>query len=205
MRTQAKPFIVQVRKRKRRGVGDSHPAASLFGPAETKKLVDEAPRARPADATFARASERGSGDQPNHDRAGARPVAGWSAWPAPSDSSAAIAIGAARVLPDLSQRDRPETVPVVKTPPRIRRKRRVVAKPAETAGAAAEVGESKPDLPSVAPVADTGDMSGGAQKRTRRERLKWSAWRVRRGKTDGRAPVTRLGQRWKRRLPKTSK
>jgi hypothetical protein len=205
MRTQAKPFIVQVRKRKRRGVGDPHPPTSLFGPAETKLFVEAARESRPADGTFSRGSERGSGDQPNHDGAGARPVAGWSAWPAPSNGGAAIVSSTARVLPDLSQRDRPETVQVVKPPPRIRRKRRAAVKPVEAASGAADVADSKTDLPSLAPVTDAADTAGGAQKRTRRQRLKWSAWRVRRGKTDPGTPVTRLGQRWKRRLPKTSR
>ena len=208
MRTQAKPFIVQVRKRKRRGAGDSRPASDLLGlAAESTKLADRSPQARAADGAFARASQRGSSDQPGHDRADARPAAGWSAWPPPSDG-ATIASGAARVLPDLSQRDRVETVEAAKQAPRIRRKRRAATKPTEAASRAIDVGQSKADLPSAAPatqVTDIGDTSGGPQKRTRRPRLKWSAWRARRGKTEARTPVTRLGQRWKRRLPKTSR
>jgi hypothetical protein len=205
MRTQAKPFIVQVRKRKRRGVGDSQPASSLFGPAEMEKLADKPPARRAADGLFGGRSESGSGDQHNHDPAGARPVAGW---PAPSNGGIVAASAAARVLPDLSRRDLLETVQVVKAEPRIRRKRRATRKPSEAASAAVvDLGQSKTDLPplAAAPVTETGDRPADAPKRVRRQRLKWSSRRVRRGKTDAGQPLPRLGQRWKRRLPRASK
>jgi hypothetical protein len=205
MRTQAKPFIVQIKKRKRTGADEPRPVRSLFGPV-AKELANEMADAD-SSGSFGRAGDGGCVF-----RGGAQSSAASSAWPSPANGPAAPASPAARVLPDLTRHDRVEpeveTEEVVKREPRIRRKRRYTRKAAKTAGPATEVVREQARPPAPAPVAAVAieENSGEAQKRVRRQRFKWSAWRGRRGKTDGSSPgQPPRGQRWKRRLPRAAR
>jgi len=201
MRTQAKPFIVQIKKRKRTGADDSRPVRGLFGPV-AKELADE------LDGTtsrFARGGDGGGAFIRGEDKAGAQPAAA-SVWPLPANAAAAPANNAARVLPDLSRHERAEPEEeVVAREPRIRAKRRYTKKPTRTRSPSPAVISEKPVPPPApviaAPAAD--ESSGETQKHVRRPRFKWSDWRTRRGKGEaGSAAQPPRGQRWKRRLPR---
>jgi hypothetical protein len=205
MRTQAKPFIVQIKKRKRTGADDSRPIRSLFGPV-AKELADE------LDGTtsrFARGGDGGGAFIRAEDKAGALPAAASPAWPSPANAATAPANNAARVLPDLSRHDRAEPEEeVVAREPRIRAKRRYTKKPTRTRSPAPAVTNEKPVPPpapaKAAPAAD--ESSGETQKHVRRPRFKWSGRRTRRGKGDaGSAAQPPRGQRWKRRLPRAAR
>jgi len=207
MRTQAKPFIVQVKKRKRTGSDDSRPVRSLFGPV-AKELAEEL-------AGTSSGFRRGGDGNPalgGPARTGAQTAGASSAWPVPAGASVAPPGPAARVLPDLTPRDRVEPEEEVvkrEREPRIRRKRRYTRKATRTASPAPavireEIVTAPAPIPrSIAPVAESADE---AQKRVPRQRFKWSAWRSRRGKSATTSPAQPpRGQRWKRRLPRAAR
>ena len=84
MRTQAKPFIVQVKKRKRTGSDDSRPVRSLIGPV-AKELAEEL-------AGTSSGFRRGGDGNPalgGPARTGAQTAGASSAWPVPAGASAA--------------------------------------------------------------------------------------------------------------------
>ena len=209
MRTQAKPFIVQIKKRKRTGGDESPPARSLFG-SVAKELAEELAGASRGGG-FGRSAD-GSAALRGEARASALPAGAPSAWPAAAGVSAAPPSAAARVLPDLSRHDRVEPEEEVakrEREPRIRRKRRYTRKATRTASPVPtvireDVVPAPAPIPaSIAPVAES---AGEAQKRVHRQRFKWSAWRSRRGKTTATSPAQPpRGQRWKRRLPRAAR
>jgi len=204
MRTQAKPFIVQIKKRKRTGADDSRPVRSLFGPV-AKELAEELAG---TGSRFGRGGDANSANiRGEEQRAGTQPLAAPSAWPLPANPPAAPANSSARVLPDLSRHERAEPEEeIVAREPRIRRKRRYTRKTARTGAPAPVVTIEEPVAAPVVPAPSADNGSGETEKRVRRQRFKWSSWRSRRSKTDASSPAQPpRGQRRKRRLPRAAR
>ncbi len=208
MRTQAKPFIVQIKKRKRTGADEPRPVRSLFGPM-AKELAEEL-----AQADGLGGSGRGRAGSGAERGAGVPPVSNSLAWAqavTAANPGSSAASPPPRVLPDLRPQDQAaerEEEEVAEPEPRIRQKRRYTRKAAKQTGPAPAVVRHDVVAPPVqrAPAPETREISSTAKKRVPRERFKWSAWRRRRVKADAVSSAQPArGQRWKRRLPSTAR